>query len=588
MVIITAMIFSLAAGKAIQIQAIDADRIAADAAKQITISTKLPALRGAIYDRNKEVLALTENTVTIIADPKLIRTNGKLDESMTDRDKELAAAAPGRIAELLTRYVGGSAEEYLSALTKEKTRYSIVAKQVSRQNYAQLRAEMADINEKTGANLIGLSTESAPARRYPQGTVAANVLGFVNAEGTGKGGVELMLNSALEGTDGSEVYEISPNGRIPTGSSVLVPAQNGQDYQLTLDLGLQLQVEQILADRVSTTRAKSGSAVVMNVKTGEVLALANYPTFDPNDVGSANQDNVGNRAITDPFTPGSVHKLLTFSAMIDAGVVRTKDVINLPASIKSGGKTIVDPWKHGAVKVYARGIVVKSSNVGTIMLSRKMDKDALVNYYKLFGLGVKTGIGLPGESAGVLPTENVADVTRDGMAFGGSGVSVTTIQEAAAIAAIANGGVYNPPQLLKAATDAQGNLKELPKAASHRVVSTAAAKEVVSMMEAMQIHARGEMFKIDGYRTGAKTGTTKKYNSECSCYKGYVTSTVGIAPVEDPQLLTYVVVDDPQAGSSGESVAGPAYQDIMTLALQRYGVKPSTKKAPSLPIFPPN
>ncbi|MDR1430696.1 MAG: penicillin-binding protein 2, partial [Propionibacteriaceae bacterium] len=423
-----------------------------------------------------------------------------------------------------------------------------------------------------------------------QGTVAANVLGFVDSAGVGKGGVELALDQALRGTDGVEVYEISPNGRIPTGGAELVSARNGESYQLTLDLGLQLQAEQILAERVSTTRAKSGTAVVMNVNTGEVLALANYPTFDPNNVGAADQDNVGNRAITDPFTPGSVQKVLTFAALIDAGVVRPDDVITLPPSVKYTGtnKTITDAWAHGTVKVYARGIVVKSSNVGTVLLSRKMDKYALIDYYKSFGLGSKTGIGLPGESAGILPTENVEDYSRDGMVFGGSAIAVTTIQEAAAIAAIANGGVYNPPQLLKSVIDSDGVAKELPKQASHRVVSAQAAKEVVSMMEAMQAHTVSDVFDIDGYRTGTKTGTAKKFDNDCNCYKGYVTSTVGVAPAEKPQLLTYVVVDDPKAGSSGQAVAGPVYRDIMAIALHRYGVKPSAKKSPKLPIFPPN
>jgi cell division protein FtsI (penicillin-binding protein 3) len=579
MLIIIAVMFSLAAGKAVQVQAIDADAIAAEAAKQITTTVKIPALRGTITDRNGEVLAFSESTVTVIADPEMIRTNGKFDEAMTDADREVAATAPGRLAELIATYAGGDAADYLPALTKENTRYSIVVKHVSQENYTMLRAAMSE------SGLIGLSKENTPSRRYPGGTVASNVIGFTNSEGVGAGGLEYSLNETLTGVDGSEMYEVSPNGRIPTGTSVLVPAQNGQDYQLTLDAGLQLQVEQVLANRVNKTRANYGMAVVMNVKTGEILALANYPTFDSNKAGEAEASELSNRAITDPYTPGSVQKTLTFAALLDAGLVRADDVVEVPGQIKSGNSYIHDAWSHGTVQFYARGILAKSSNIGTIKLARKMDKQTLLGYYVSFGLGQKTNIGLPGESSGVLPTGNIEDYTRDGIAFGGSGLSVTLIQEAAAVAAIANGGVYNPPYLI-ASTTVDGAMAEIPRDAPHRVVSEDAAAEVVSMMEAMEVNTSSSVFDIDGYRSGTKTGTARKFNSKCNCFKGLVVSTVGIAPAENPQLLAYVVIDEPQQGTSGQGVAGPAYQDIMSIALARYSVPPSTTKSPKLPIYP--
>ncbi|MCL1839072.1 MAG: penicillin-binding transpeptidase domain-containing protein, partial [Propionibacteriaceae bacterium] len=320
---------------------------------------------------------------------------------------------------------------------------------------------------------------------------------------------------------------------------------------------------------------------------GSVLAMANYPSFDPNRVGDANPEDIGNRAITDPYTPGSVQKALTFSALFDAGIVKPEDVIKLPATVKSGNYQIGDAWRHGKVDVYVRGIFAKSSNVGTVLLSRKMDKNALLNYYKSFGLGQKTGIGLPGESVGILPNNDFPDYTRDGVAFGGSGVAVTAIQEAAAIAAIANGGVYNQPYLLQYRTDSEGNVEELTPQTSHRVVSEEAAEQVLSLMEAMQVNTVSDVFDIPGYRTGTKTGTTKKFDNSCRCYKGFISSVVGVAPIEDPQLLTYIVIDDPQTETSGQEAAGPVYQDIMSLALQRYAVRPSGQESPKLPIFPP-
>ena len=580
LLVATAVVFSLCAGRAFQVQALDASAVAAQAADQITVSQPIPALRGTITDRNGEVLAFSEPTVNVVADPEMIRTNGKFDQPMTDRDKEIAANAAQRIAELMARYLGGVADTYLPALTKPGSRYSIVARQVSAAAFAQLASDMKD------ASLLGLYKVSAPTRRYPGGALASNVLGFVNSEGVGASGLELTLNGKLKGTDGTQSYETSPNGRIPLGTNVLTPAVNGQNYQLTLDAGLQVQVEQILADRVNTTRANWGTAVVLDVNTGEVLALANYPSFDSNAAGKAKNADRGNRAITDPYTPGSVEKTLTFAALLDTGTITPTTVVSVPGRIKSGSNWVNDAWRHDTVNLYARGILAKSSNVGTIKLARKLTKKTLVDYLTSFGLGHKTGIGLPGEASGVLPKADMPDYTRDGIAFGGSGMLVTTLQEAAAVAAVTNGGIYHQPTLVKSSTSADGTTQALPVAAPRRVVSAQTSQQVASLMEAMKVNSGSTVFDVTGYRVGTKTGTAKKWNTGCNCWRGLTTSVMGIAPVEAPQLLTYVVIDNPRQAGSGLSASGPAWRDIMSVALPRYGVPPSVTKPPPLPIAP--
>ena len=580
MLIAVAMVFSLAGGRAVQVQAVDADAVAAEAAKEITVTRTLPAFRGQITDRNGEVLAFTEATVTVIADPDMIRTNGKFDEPMTSRDQEIAATAPQRIADLMAVHLGGAADDYLPRLTQPNKRYSIVARNVSAASYSNLVAAMRE------QNLIGLHRESAPTRRYPNGQVAANLVGFVNKEGKASGGLELALDSTLSGTDGLEVFETSPNGKIPLGENELVPPRNGQDYRLTIDLGLQWQAEQVLADRVRISEAESGSIIVMNVKTGELLALANFPSYDPNDYGSFDPDDLGNRAITDVYEPGSVQKVLTFAALLDAGLIRPTDVVEIPGRIKSGNDYIEDAWSHGEETYYARGILAKSSNIGTIMLARKMKKADLQAYLVSFGLGKKTGIGLPGESAGILPAPDMPDYSRDGLAFGGSAVAVTALQEAAAVAAVTNGGFYNPPRLIASTVDSDGMVSELPGGEPRRVISKAASAELVSMMEAMVTNNAAGTLVVDGYRTGAKTGTSQKINPKTGGRSGIVGSVIGVGPVEDPQILVYAVIDNPKRGSFGGSVAGPAYQDVMQLALARYGVAPSKSKSPKLPVSP--
>ncbi|MGB4272700.1 MAG: penicillin-binding protein 2 [Propionicimonas sp.] len=585
MLLAVAVVFSLAAGRAIQVQAIDATDVAAQAADQITVAHDIPAFRGEILDRNGEVLVFTEATVTVIADPEMIRTNGKFDQPMTTKDAQVAATAADRIAALLVAHLGGDLEAYRTSLTRAGSRYAIVARNVSAATFSAVSAALRK------DDLIGLYKESAPTRRYPNGTLAANILGFVDEKGKGAAGLEYVLNATLSGTPGREEYETSPNGKIPMGTNVLTPAKNGQDYRLTIDAGLQWQAEQVLAERVRVSKGASGVVVVMNIKTGEILALANFPSFDPNDYGSYDTMDLQNRAVTDAYTPGSVQKVLTFAALLDAGLVKATDLIEIPSRVRSGDQWITDAFPHtdDPEVMYVRGIIARSSNIGAILEARKLDSNRLRDYLLSFGLGAKTGIGLPGESAGQLPGANMPGYSRDGVAFGGSALAVTAIQEAAAIAAVTNGGVYNAPHILASTTTADGSEQPLTTAQPRRVISAQASKEVVSMMESMVAFnaAKGsKTFTVDGYRTGAKTGTSKKFDKACGCFKGLVTSTIGVGPVEDPQLLTYVVVDNPQRGGSGTAVAAPAYRDIMALALSRYGVAPSKSTSPSLPVYP--
>lgn len=580
LLIMIAVVFSLVAGRAVQVQAIDASKVATEAADQMTVSMVLPAFRGQITDRNGEVLAFTEDTVDVIGDPEQIQTNGKMKQA-TDADRSTGAANVARVAALAAQTLGGDVATYTNQLSKPDDGYEVLARSVPSATYRQLVQAM---NE---AGLLGVRSISDPTRKYPNGSLAAALLGFVNSQGIGSAGLEQALNSSLAGTAGKESYESSPNGKIPMGNTVLVPAQNGVSYQLTIDAALQWQVEQILGDRVRVTGAKSGMAMVMNAKTGEILALATYPSFDANDPGDASAGDLLNHAVGFPYTPGSVQKTLTFAALIDQGLVRPTDVVDVPAKIKSGDDWVTDAWSHGDIKLYARGVLAKSSNVGTIKLSRKSSKQALHDYYASFGLGAKTGVGLPGESAGVLPSADAPDYTRDGEAFGGSGISVTLLQEAAAVAAVTNGGVYHAPVLIKSSTTADGTTTDYPvKTAPRRVVSESTSKSVLSMMETMTQQSTSHTFDIPGYRTGAKTGTSQKYEPTCKCFNGLVTSTIGVGPVEDPSLLSYVVIDSPKRGASGSSVAGPAYQNIMSLAMARYGIPQSTAKAPSLPVAP--
>lgn len=578
-----ALIATLLAARAIVVQGLDSAANAAKAAALMSVSRTIVPNRGTITDRYGEVLASSQPAVTVIADPTQIATNGKLASAMTAKDKDKAAKAPGAIADVLVQYLGGDHDAYVTLLTKPDTKYVVVAKKVQAYTYLQVADKLSALG------YVGLFRATAAVRTYPNGTLAANILGFVrdSDDGVGQvgaGGLEYTYNMQLAGVEGSEVYETSPNGKIPTGQNVLVPAQDGVTYTLTLDAGLQYMVESRLQETVDQAKATSGTAIVMNVKTGELLAMANYPSFDANSPGTALAANLGNRAITDAYEPGSVQKVLTMAALTDSGTITPDTRVVVPNQVISGGKPIKDAFAHNTINLTARGVVANSSNIGTVLLTRQMDKAKLVTYLQSFGLGSTTGLGLPGEGTGSLPSTSLADNTRDQIAFG-QGLSVTAIQEAAAVAGIVNGGVYNSPTVIKSAVTTDGKAVAVPVSTSKRVISAASSAMVLDMMESVVASKVGvSRFPIDGYRTADKSGTAERIDPTCKCYNGYVASFVGVAPVEDPSILVYIVVDQPKGAFQGSQVAAPAYKDIMKIALQRYGVLPSTTAAPVKPI----
>lgn len=579
MLIAVAVVTSLLGARALQLQGIDSDAYAAKAAELMTLQKSIPAYRGVITDRSGEVLAVSNPAVDITADPFAVATNGMLASSMSTRDRVKAASGPATIAQVLVANIGGDFDTYVSLLTKPKSRYVVLARQIPSAVYLTISDRLSALG------YTGVYKEQNPVRQYPNGTLASNVLGFISKDtGEGGGGLEFALNANLAGIDGSQMYMTSPNGQIPTGTSTLVEAKNGINYTLTLDAGLQYIVERRLQEAVDTARAASGTAIVLNVKSGEVLSMANYPTYDSNDPGKASASDLGNRAVTDAYEPGSVQKVLTMSALLDTGTITPDTKLVVPASIMSGGRPIKDAFSHNDINLTARGVVANSSNIGTVMLTRKMDKTKLVEYLTSFGLGSKTGIGLPGEGTGSIPGATIADNVRDQISFG-QGLSVTAIQEAAAVAAVVNKGVYVQPSIIKSATTSDGKAIELPAPTTRRVISEASSSMVLDMMESVVASKVGvNRFPIEGYRTAAKSGTAERVDPSCGCYNGYVASFIGVAPVEDPDLLVYVVLDRPQGQIQGSQVAAPVYKDIMKVALQRYGIPTSSQTAPTEPI----
>lgn len=562
-----AIALSLCAGRLLQLQGFDSAAYAAISADQLTRTLPLLPARGDLTDRNGVVLASTQAAVAITADPTLTAPNAD------------------RIADVIQQRLAVDRPAVMAALTKPNTRFAYVKKKVPALTYSAIAAELAR------QKLPGIYREADPIRTYPGGEVGASVIGYVGSDGKGLGGLEYALNAQLAGTEGFEKYESAPNGsKIPLGDSRVTPARNGINYQTTLDSELQWVAERTLAAKVRSSRADSGFAIVLNVKTGEVLALANAPTLNSADPGAAKPADRGNRAVSAPYEPGSVQKILTSAAIIDSGAevggqpIGPDTRVRIPRRLPSGPISIKDSFEHGELRYRMRGAVAYSSNIGVALLARQMPKAQLREYLVRFGLGAPTGIEIPGEAAGILPAADMPDYARDQVAFG-QALSVTGIQEAAAIAGLVNGGVYHPPTVLKGATDSDGNAVALPVRQPRQIVSKRTSDQVRDLMQAVTDTPNGvRNLELDGYDSGGKTGTAQLANAKCDCYRGYVTSYVGVAPIDDPQLLSYVVVSNPRRGDTGTSVASPVNQAILEFALPRYSVPPNTKKHKVKPI----
>ena len=432
--------------------------------------------------------------------------------------------------------------------------------------------------------LTGLYTESDPIRSHPNGTIAANVVGVVGADGQGQSGLEYGLNDKLSGTDGKAMYEVDAKGnKIPNADHTVEEPKAGTGVQLTLDADLEWFAEKRIEQAVKQYKAESGTVVTIDLKTNEILTMANYPTFDPNKPVKASQ--LKNPALEQVYEPGSVQKVMTMAALADAGLISMDTKLRVPGQIEVQRRWIKDHFDHGDLNLTISGVVAKSSNVGTIMASQQMPIQQFVHYLKNFGFGDPTGLNFPGESRGLMPPgDEWSELTRSNVAFG-QGLSANAVQMTAAVAAVANGGVFTPPKLVKNYLGPNGEIIPNPSGASRRVVSENAAREVGLMMESV-VGKGGSatQAQIPGYRVAGKTGTAQEVDSACGCYRKWATSFVGFAPADNPRFVTYVVLQNPTNGRGGGFQGGPVFRDVMSYALQKYAVPPTGAKAPVIPL----
>lgn len=556
------VIFGLFGARLFQIQGLDASAYAAASVAAGTATKTDPAPRGAILDRNGQQLATSVDGLTLTADP-----------SMT------AADAP-QIARILSEKLGDKID-YFDTIDKLRTPDSRFVYLV--RDIPKWTADVA-LDALTEAKLTGVFTEKENLRTYPGGSLAANLLGYVNGAGEGVAGLEQLYDKTLTGTDGSSTYEMSPTGqRIPMADSTVVAMVPGQNVKTTIDRDLQWYADQRLADAVRASSSDWGLAITMDVKTCQIVQMSQAPTFDADARTGMEDANTVSRAVQTVYEPGSVMKTITMAALADQGKIKADTPIKVPSSLTIDKFRIGDYWEHGTLNLTAAGVIALSSNLGTIVASQQMSDQTMYDYFTKFGFGQRSGINLPGESKGILA--NGQDWTKANHATisFGQGVSVTAMQMMRAVGAIANAGKMCEPTVVSGTVDQDGNETPVESSASKRIISKDAAATVTRMMEAVTADdGTAPMAQIEGYRVAGKTGTAWRVNPETGTYiRGQNTvSFMGFAPADNPRFLTYVVLDKPYSNAGGGSTAAPVFHDVMSMALERFGVAPSGSKSP--------
>jgi cell division protein FtsI (penicillin-binding protein 3) len=545
--LLVVLVLSLAAslGRAVWLQAVRAEPLAEMAASQQLETITIPARRGTIFDRTGALLALGESATTVYADPRRIRH-------------------PIQVAQEVAEMLGIEPEPLVPKLSDRSRGFVYVARQ----------ADPARAAELAKRELDGIGFLPEERRRYPQRSVASHVLGYAGIDNVGLAGVEQALDEVLAGSPGSKTIVKDPFGRVIDVVGARAERE-GRDVHLTIDHNIQANAENVLRQTVKQWGAASASAVVLDPRSGEILALAVAPSYDANAFGTVPPARSRNRAVTDPYEPGSTFKLITVAGVLSEGLVSPSTAFTLPYRLQVADRWIRDSHERATQQMTVSEILALSSNVGTVTLAQMLGERKLASWIDTFGFGRPAGIAFPGESPGiVLPVDDWSGSSIGNIPIG-QGIAVTPVQMAAAYAAIANGGMLVQPHLVSRIDGAKPNPPERT-----RVVSEPIAKTLVSMLRGV-VHdgGTGTLAGVRGYQVAGKTGTAQKPDPQRGGYSDsrYVASFVGFVPASDPRLVILVNVDEPRGSIWGGVVAAPAFQQIANFGLQYLEVPPDAK-----------
>lgn len=572
-VMVILFVLSLLGARLVQLQGLDSRDIAADAvALRQGQPVTLLANRGAIVDANGVELASTVERRNIFFDQQLVgsaRTvNGQKREGLDEAAEDLAQALETTAAVIRPQLEG-------------TRRFVYLARNVTPQVWRDVQA----------LRIPGVGSQATAERVYPAGPVGGNLLGFVgqpdeNHQGTGLAGIELQMQKQLAGTNGRQVYERGRQGQmIPNSTVEEVHPEDGSTVALTINRDLQWYAQQSITAQVAKVKADWGAVVVIEPKTGNILALAESPTVDPNHPAASAAENRTSKALGASFEPGSTAKLITAAAALEEGVVTPESEFVVPDRYRAtNGEVFKDSHDHPDERLTFAGIMAQSSNVGTLMVGSKLDRDTRYRYLRSFGLGQPTGMQFPGQAKGVLHPVNKWDGRTGLTVLFGQGVSSTALQAVVPFATIANNGVRMQPRLVASTTTPDGKKTNTPIVTAERVVSPTTASEVRQMLSGVVAEGgTGMRAYIPGYQIAGKTGTSQAPSPKGG-YSGYTGSFIGMAPADNPDLVIGVIVHKPRNGYYGGTVAGPVFQDVMSFALKQRQVQPSSNPYKLLPI----
>jgi cell division protein FtsI (penicillin-binding protein 3) len=430
--------------------------------------------------------------------------------------------------------------------------------------------------EEFGERIIGFFPERSFIREYPSGQFISSLVGFVRADGVGASGIESSMNSIITGTAGRYSYARANGAEIPGSQSEIVAPKAGSTVRLTIDRDVQWVAAKAIAEAVKNTGAVNGTVIVMDPKTGAIIAHATAPTFNPNQTKGVPLELMRNPSVQDVYEPGSTGKVMTIAAALEEGTITPTTVLRVPDSLLRAGKVFKDHDPHPVQHLTTTGILAVSSNTGLIKVAETIGSEKLHDYLTKFGIGVKTGSGLAGESAGIFhPVSKWSGTTAPTVAFG-QGYSLTAMQATSVFATIANGGVRVSPTVVAGIRDESGNFTPAENRDSVRVISSANAAKLRTMMESVvSSHGTAPTAAIPGYRVAGKTGTAQRVDPMTGKYSGYTASFIGFAPADSPRFVINVTLQRPRNGHFGGSLCGPVFKKVMTFVLQSKHVAPT-------------
>ena len=558
-----AVIMFLFGLRLVQVQALQANDYRDRAVNEMEKVKTLQAPRGDITDINGVSFARSVAATSIVVDQTQILN-------------------PAKVAAVVAPILDLNVSDVQTALTGTR-KWSMVAQNAKPATWLKLTSAIDQYNSQfpgmSPERIIGFFPERSYVREYPSGSLIASLIGFVNRDGIGATGLESSMNSTISGKQGKYSYANGYKAEIPGSQSVIVPAQSGTSIRLTVDRDIQWVAAKAIADVVKSTRALSGTVIVMDPKTGQVLAHATAPTFDPNNTSKVSLVAMRNPSVQDVYEPGSTGKVMTLAAALEEKKITPETVLTIPYALKRSVKTFHDHEPHATQRLTTAGVLAVSSNTGSIKIGEMLSNDKLYEYLTKFGIGSKTGSGLPGESRGILP--KVADwsgTTAPTVAFG-QGYSLTAMQATSVFATIANDGVRVSPTVIAGTSDSSGNYTPSATRESVRVISSDTAAKMRLMMESV-VSANGTApsAAIPGYRVAGKTGTAQRIDDTCGCYRGYTASFIGFAPADNPAYVISVTIQDPKGMHWGGYLGGPVFKKVMSFVLQSKGIAPTGTK----------